>query len=212
MLNQNFTRVCAGYTGIALVTLFITSFAMVAAYTPGFDVIHDYISKLGATGQPFAIWWNLTGFVLVGLLFSVFGWAFGHTINNKMAGTCIVVAGCFFALGAIPADFSQANSTLSKAHFVSICFALAGWCFALSSIGRVSTISKSMRIGANAAGVLAIVPMAGIVTNQLSAPVAHRLVLMVVFGWILFAAWYTLHTPVAQQSPAPARTPNPDNN
>ena len=59
-----------------------------------------------------------------------------------------MVAGFGFALAAIPADFSDVESPLSKAHFVSICLALAGYCFGLARLAG-SRSSASERVTAS---------------------------------------------------------------
>ena len=94
----------------------------------------------------------------------------------------------WIALGAIPADFINPDTPLSKAHFVSICVSLAGWCFALARIGQKALGDKSIRLAANTAGLLAVVPMIATAAGLFAAPVAHRLVLVVVFGWVVFTA------------------------
>ena len=181
-------RSLTAYLGLVAAGLFIIAFFVAAMSSPNYAMLGDYISKLGARNQPFALWWNAIGFVAVGVLFSAFGWTLGRAINDRVAGGCLVVAGLGFALGAIPADFAAANAPLSKAHFVSICIALAGWCFALARMGQAGTLEKRIRMGANIAGVLAVLPMVGTVVNLFTAPVAHRLVLVVVFGWVIFVS------------------------
>ncbi|MEM8484627.1 MAG: DUF998 domain-containing protein [Bacteroidota bacterium] len=181
-------RLPTAYLGLAAAAVFIIAFFVIAMLTPDYALWYDYISKLGALGQPLAPWWNAIGFVVVGILFSAFGWTFGRTINDRIVGGCLVAAGLGFTLGAIPADFANADAPLSKAHFVSICIALAGWCFALARMGQTGPLEKSMRIGANIAGVLVVLPMVGTAANLFTAPVAHRLVLVVVFGWVIFVS------------------------
>ena len=145
----------------------------------------DYISLLGADGQPFAIWWNLLGFVSVGILFAIFGWAYSRVMNDTWVGVFLIISGLGFAMGAIPADFINPELPLSKAHFVSICFALAGWCLGLARIGHIQSGLRVARFSANLAGTFAVVPMIAMALGLISAPVAHRLVLIVVFGWVV---------------------------
>lgn len=191
--HERLMRPSTAYLGLAAAGVFIIAFFITAMLTPDYALWNDYISKLGARGQPFAPWWNVIGFVVVGILFSVFGWTLGRTINDRIAGSCLVVAGLGFTLGAIPADFADANAPLSKAHFVSICIALAGWCFALARMGQAGVLGKRIRMGANAAGVLAVLPMVGTAANLIAAPVTHRLVLAVVFGWVIFVSLRVLN-------------------
>ena len=111
------------YLGIACVVLFVLSFLVFSRLTPEFDMVHDYISLLGAKGRSLALWWNLIGFVCVGVVFSLFGWA---------------------------------------------------------------------------AGILAVLPMVGTALGLFTAPVSHRLILGIVFGWVVFAAVRFLSRPRVQ--------------
>lgn len=187
-------------TGLSSAGIFIAAFFLFSTLTPEFDLINDYISRLGARNQPLALWWNLSGFILVGVLFSVFGWNLGRLINDPLAGICLVLSGIGFSLAAMPADFAHALTPLSKAHFVSICMALAGWCLGLARMGRKGSVAPVVRSSANTAGVLAILPMAGAAIELITAPLAHRLVLIVVFGWVIFVSLRLLTSPNTSMS------------
>ena len=95
-----------------------------------------------------------------------------------------MVAGLGFALAAIPTDFADTQSTLSKAHFVSICFSLAGYCFGLARLtGTQSTDYE--RITASWVIVLAVLPVVCVSGDISAEPVAHRIMLAVVFTWVV---------------------------
>ena len=154
---------------------------------PDFDFFVDFISKLGAKGQPYASCWNVVGFGAVGLLLAAFGWLFGLCRNDRVLGACLMVAGLGFSLAAIPTDFADAQSTLSKAHFVSICLSLAGYCFGLARLtGSRSTGFE--RITANWVIALAILPIVGVSGGVSAEPVAHRIILTVVFTWVVLSS------------------------
>lgn len=185
-IRHIYTR--TAYLGIASVGLFVFAFLTFSILTPGFDMWNDYISLLGAQGQPFATLWNLVGFISVGVMFSAFGWAFGRAANDHWVGVCLTVSGIGFAMAAIPADFINSDTPLTKAHFVSICLALASWCIGLARMGHSGVGDNVVRMSANIAGTLAVLPMIGTAVDLLTAPVSHRLVLGVVFGWVIFAS------------------------
>ena len=84
---------------------------------PDFDFLGDFISKLGGRGQPNGGYWNAFGFLSVGLLLATFGWLFGLCKDDRILGACLLVSGIGFAFTAIPADFGDAESPFSKAHF-----------------------------------------------------------------------------------------------
>ncbi|MEM7454674.1 MAG: DUF998 domain-containing protein [Planctomycetota bacterium] len=181
-------RYAAGYLGLATVGVFVISFFVFAILTPDFDLVNDYISRLGAKGQPHAVWWNLTGFVAVGILFASFGWSYGRYIGDTVTSALLAIAGLGFAMGAIPTDLLNEASPLSRVHFASICVSLAAWCFVLARMGHVGSDDELVKRTANWTAALSIVPMVGLAAGVFAAPVSHRLVLCVVFGWILVAS------------------------
>jgi hypothetical protein len=121
---------------------------------------------------------------LVGLLLAAFGWLFGLCKNDYVLGACLMVAGFGFALAAIPTDFSDEQSPLSKAHYVSVCLALAGFCFGLARLtGRQSSVRE--RVTANWVISLSILPIVCVTGGVSAEPVAHRIILIVVFAWLV---------------------------
>jgi len=178
----------ASFLGLFSAGLFVTSFFAIALATPGYDLFKDYISLLGASGQPFALWWNLLGFVSVGFMFAAFGWAYSRVVNDIWVGVFLMISGIGFAMGAIPADFINPDLHLSKAHFVSICLALAGWCLGLARIDHIRPGPRIARISATLAGTFVVLTMIATALGLISAPIAHRLVLVAVFGWVIFTS------------------------
>lgn len=174
----------AGF-GLASVSIFAITFFLFAILNPDFDVASDYISKLGSKGQPYSHFWNVVGFGLVGIVLATFGWFFGMCAKDRVLGACLMVSGIGFAMAAIPADFADAHSPLTKAHYASICIALAGWCFGLARLSGSKSTDGFSQTTANYTVVLALLPMLGIGVGISAEPVSHRLVLVVVFGWIV---------------------------
>ncbi|MEM7475924.1 MAG: DUF998 domain-containing protein [Planctomycetota bacterium] len=177
---QILTAVC----GMLSVVVFSCSFVVFGFLHPDFNVFEDFISKLGGIGQPNALFWNVVGFGAVGLLLAVFGWLFGLCRNDRVLGACLMVAGLGFALAAIPTDFSAPQSPISAAHFISICIALAGYCLGMARLtGSKSTAYD--RIMANWVVALAILPIVCVSGGVSAEPVAHRIILIVVFTWVV---------------------------
>lgn len=177
-------RILTATFGLLAVTLFASSFVLFGLLNPNFDLLGDFISKLGSKGQPYSNWWNLVGFAAVGLLLAAFGWLYGLCRNDRVLGTCLMVAGLGFALAAIPTDSSDSQSPLSKAHFVSICFSLAGYCFGLARLTS-SKPTPLERIVANWVIALSILPIVCVSGGISTEPVAHRIILTVVFTWVV---------------------------
>ncbi|MEM0895641.1 MAG: DUF998 domain-containing protein, partial [Verrucomicrobiota bacterium] len=141
----------------------------------------------GSKGQPYATWWNLFGFITVGLLLAAFGWFFGLCKNDRILGACLMVAGLGFALAAFPTDFSDAHSPLSTAHYVSICLALAGYCFGLARLTGSRSTARDRKT-ANWVVVLSILPIMFVSGGVSAEPVAHRVILIVVFSWVVITS------------------------
>lgn len=175
--------------GLSAVVIFGITSVIIASLTPGFSFLEDYVSELGATSQPYAIWWNLIGFLLVGILLAAFGFAYGKMVNDRWVGTCLALFGVGFAATALPIDLGDSASSLSKAHVVAICLGLAGWMFGLARMAQIKTLEKSVRYAANIAAILVVLPMFGFVAGLWSMPVTHRLVFAVVFGWVAFVSF-----------------------
>ena len=177
-------RILTAACGLLSVLVFLCSFLLFGFLRPDFDAFGDFISKLGGKGQPYAFGWNVVGFGAVGLLLAAFGWLFGLCRNDRILGTCLMVAGLGFALAAIPTDFAEPQSPLSAAHFVSICLSLAGFCFGLARLtgSRSTDYDRTM---ANWVIALSILPIVFVSGGASAEPVAHRVILIVVFTWVV---------------------------
>ena len=172
-----------GLIGLSCVLLLVMAVLFFGLTNSEFSFIHDFISKLGAKGEPYAIWFNLIGFVAVGILLFTFGWLYGMLLNDKLLSVLLSLFGLGFALTAIPIDMEASDTPFSKAHVVAITLGLACWLFGLSRLGYNRQLKKGIRNRANFAAVLLVVSMLGFVLGFWSMPITHRLVFGIVFGW-----------------------------
>lgn len=172
-----------GSLGILSVLILIISLIVFGAANDEFSYLNDFISKLGAKGEPNALWFNLTGFVVVGLLFFSFGLLYGVLLNDKLLAILLSLFGIGFAFTAIPMDMQVSNSPVSKAHIVAICLGLAFWLFGLSRLGYNPLLEKRVRKRANITAFVLVISMVGFVLGLWSMPITHRLVFGIVFGW-----------------------------
>ncbi len=177
-------RILAALFGLLSVAIFAGAYFSIGLLAPDFDIAGDYISELGAQGRPYAGYWNLIGFGIVGCALALFGWFFGLCRDDRILGGCLAVAGIGFAFAAIPADFSEAHSPLSKAHYAAICFSLAGWCCGLARLACGRSTNDFAQTTANYSVALALLPMVCIGGGISAEPIAHRLVLVVAFTWV----------------------------
>lgn len=172
-----------GIIGMTAVVLLIIALALFGSLNSEFSFLNDFISKLGAKGEPNAIWFNLVGFILVGTLLFIFGLLYGIALKDKLLAVLLSLFGLGFALTAVPIDMASSEAAISKAHIAIVSFGLAFWLFGLSRMGYNTQLEKRVRNRANFAAVLLVSAMIGFVLGLWSMPVTHRLVFGIVFGW-----------------------------
>ena len=200
-----------GILGLLSVILFIVSLAFFGMLNPAFSFVEDFVSKLGAKGQPNANWWNLIGFGLVGLNLFGFGIFYGKVLKDKFAGLLLALFGIGFSFTAFPVDMVESNTPISKAHtahIVAICLALASWLFGLARISYNRLIKNRIRTRANITAILIVASMIGFTFELWSMPIAHRLVFIVVFGWTAITSVELLITKDKELKPAPKENLN----
>jgi hypothetical membrane protein len=177
-----------GILGISAVSIFIVVLLIFASINPEFNILNDYVSRLGAKGAPNAIWFNLFGFLLVGIILIGFGLTYGNFIKDKLVGILLAFFGLGFAFTSIPFEIGFSNSSISKAHTAAITLGLASWLFGLARISYNKSLDRSTRFRANIAAILLVSSMTGFVIGFWSMPITHRLVFGVVFVWTVFTA------------------------
>ena len=183
-MKENKTNKIAGLLGLSGVLIFSISLLALGYLNADFSFVNDFISKLGAKGEPNAIWWNLIGFVLVGITLTGFGILYGRILKDKLVGILLSLFGVGFAFTSIPIDMVESDTSISKAHIVAITLALASWLLGLAKISSNYLVEKYIRDRANIAAILVVFAMIGFVINLWSMPITHRFVFLVVFGWV----------------------------
>lgn len=173
----------SGILGLSSVTIFLTSLVLFGFMNSEFNFIQDFVSKLGARGEPNAIWWNFIGFGLVGIALFGFGVYYGRVLKDRLAGLMLAFFGIGFSFTAFPMDMAASTTPVSKAHIVAICLALAFWLFGLARMSQNTSNEKKIRARANFTAILVVAPMIGVAMGFLSMPITHRFVFLVVFGW-----------------------------
>jgi hypothetical membrane protein len=172
-----------GILGLLSILIFIATLLIFGFSNSDFSFVNDFVSKLGAKGEPNALWFNLFGFITVGLLLFVFGLTYGNLLNDKLLSILLSLFGLGFAFTAIPMDMQLSRTPVSKAHIVAICLGLAFWLFGLSRLGYNQQLKRKIRIRANLTAVILVLSMMGFVFGLWSMPITHRLVFGIVFGW-----------------------------
>ena len=180
---MNISEKSVGLLGLMSVVAIILVLLIFGLLNADFNFWEDYISTLGAKGEPNAFLFNLFGFVGVGFLLSIFGFFYGRLLNDRLLSILLSLFGLGFAFTALPVDLVVSDSPLSKAHIVAITLGLAFWFFGLSRLGYNSKLNKSIKKRANFTAVLLAAAMIGSAMGLWSMPVTHRIVFGIVFGW-----------------------------
>ena len=173
-----------GILGLLTILIFIATLLVFGLSNSDFSFLNDFVSKLGAKGEPNALWFNLFGFITVGILLFVFGVTYGNLLNDKLLSVLLSLWGLGFAFTAIPIDMELSTTPLSKAHIVSICLGLAFWLLGLSRLAYNQQLRKGIRDRANFTAIVLLLSIFGSALGLWSLPITHRLIFGIVFGWI----------------------------
>lgn len=182
-MNRIHHRIGA-YSGLAAIAIFAVAFMLGTVMVPTFDPLQDYISTLGTSDRGLGVAWSLIAFGLVGILMAAFGWLYGSVSEDRWISVFLALAGVGFAWASVPTDFSGPETTTSAVHFAAICISLGGWCLAMSRVSGLKHASESERKLANyiVAACIGVVVLQAV--EVLPEPLAHRLLVLVIFGWV----------------------------
>ena len=200
------TERTAGVAGVAAVVVFWTALFIFAAAYPGYSHSHKAISELGALGAPHALWWNLFGFIVPGVLLSMCGAGVAKAIEGSGRRTALywllVMSGVGFAgTGLIPAEMRDGSpfmrSPFTLGHVLMTFLSGIPWVIAaFLLIGRAKrnpAWHRSRRLIIILAGVC----VAGFIVNILAQAIpvlahrpglAQRISFGVYFTWFLVMA------------------------
>ena len=131
--------------GLSAVGLFAASFTLFSTLTEGFDPLNDVVSLLGARDQPLGLWWNIFGFMLVGVLIAGFGYRFGQAVKDRLTGVLLLLFGVTFMAIALPITSTGTNETQTAVHFVIVCLSMAFWCGALARLASLPAFTGRLK-------------------------------------------------------------------
>ena len=113
------------YCGILAPLIFALMLITFSLLTPGYSNLTNGVSELGTIGAPYALAWNILGFILVGLLIAAFAWGLRLDLRPgkgaQIVPLLVAISGLGFAgLGFFPAEAGYAPSTLTTLHFTMV--------------------------------------------------------------------------------------------
>jgi hypothetical protein len=116
--------------------------------------------------------------------YSGFGLVYGHVLQDRLLSVLLALFGAGFAAAGVPVELGDEGAPLSKAHVVAICLGLAAWLFGLARMAHLRSLGNAVHSSANLAATLLVLPIVGHGMQLWPMPVTHRLVFLVVFGWL----------------------------
>jgi hypothetical protein len=174
--------------GIGALLFFTLNVVIFGIINGNFNFLSDNISNLGAKGVPYALWFNIFAFAVVGVLLMYFGFLYGKLLNDILVSVLLALFGLAFAFFAVPVDLMETTSTFSKIHTAAVCFGLAFWLFALARIASKKRVRLYIKVRANITSVLIIFPIITAIFKIWSIAITVRLVFGIVFAWILLSS------------------------
>jgi hypothetical membrane protein len=125
---------------------------LLGSFRPSYSHVVNTISELGAVGTPYAIDWNILGFIIPGTLLGIVGAVIARTVMTQpstlraFATLLLVVSGLGVAgQGLMSADMvngvADITSTSTRAHF--ICSLISGAAWAIGALMLVGPMKRN---------------------------------------------------------------------
>ena len=192
----------AAWCGILAPIVFVLALIVFSLLTPNYSNLTNAISELGALGAPYALAWNVVGFILVGVLIVAYAWGLHMGIHPE-PGAIIVpllvgISGIgSIGLGIFPAEAGFRPSTQTTLHFVMVSvnylpFILVAFIFAFRLKG--DPYWKRWMLFSIVMGVLAIASF--FIPRTIPAGLSQRIGLGAYFMWVLVMGYALLRRPV----------------
>lgn len=171
--------------GLLAVFTFLISFSFFAFLSPDFNVIHDVVSTLGAHNEPYAVWWNVIGFGIVGVLLALFGLTYGRAMDDNVLAGCLTFFGVAFIGGSIPAYLGSLDIVQTKIHFVMITLSMAFWCFGLARLTSKPFVTRKVKMATYICLLFIGLAFITYLSEDASIAIFQRLFFGGIFLWII---------------------------
>ncbi len=189
-MNKKVFAIC----GVLAPVIFTASLAIFSLLTPGYSNLTNAVSELGIVSAPYALTWNLLGFVFVGLLIFAFSWDLLHSTGATILPILIGISGIgFIGLGLFPAEAGFAPSAHTTLHFAMVsinflAFLLASFIFAIEL--KANEDWKKWILFSVIMGVLGIASF--FIPKSIPGGISQRLGLGAYFAWLLVISLLSL--------------------
>ncbi len=103
--------------------LFLITYLIMSALRPEYSFLTKAVSELGSVDAPNKWMWNGLGYILPGLLISIYSFGLFRSVSkgqgNKLPLISFVLSGLFISLsGIFPGDFENRQSTTMLLHTI----------------------------------------------------------------------------------------------
>ncbi len=203
------TERMAGASGIAAFALFWAALFAFAASRTDYSHLHKAVSELGVLGAPHALAWNLTGFIVPGLLLALFGAGLAIAIDGRRRTLwwLLVLSGlCFAGTGVIPGEMHNGSpmmeSPLTVGHLLFANLAPLLWAIAAFLMIRRVRQNPTWKPFATLAAVYAFVGVGGFLLGIVASAaipylasmpgLVQRLCFAFYLGWSLIMSLHLL--------------------
>ena len=190
MNNKNYALI-----GWLSCSVFWCSYFLMSSIRPDYFHRNKAVSELGSVGAPNAIFWNIIGFILVGLLIALFSAGLHKSISasgkGRLASYLLIGSGLLWAFtGVFPGDFEDRDSLTMILHTVG---SLGGGLFFITAVFsyihamRASAYWSSSVLPSVSIAVLFI--LSGFLRSGTAPALGQKIGFLLFFIWISFMAF-----------------------
>lgn len=191
--------------GLDAVVNFALALFLFGALTPGYSQSANAVSELGTAVAPFALAFNLLGFVLPGLQIAALGAGLWMDFRRKglpvwLPGLVIVSGVAWALLGVFPAASGFHPSPATTIHNALMLVSLGVFVLAALAWPYVAVRDAAWRSFITPSMMLGLVTIASFaLPSRIPAGIGRRVGLACYFIWIAWAAMVLLRQAAAQQ-------------
>jgi hypothetical membrane protein len=118
MTNKHYS-----FIGFSAFILFLTTYLIMSNLRPEYSFLYKQISELGSLDAPNKSFWNVFGYIIPGLLLSVYSFGLYKNISNGQGGKLPLIGFVLSPLlmsfsGVFPADMDNRQSLTTLLHMV----------------------------------------------------------------------------------------------
>lgn len=205
MTNKHYSII-----GILAVVIFWSAYFIIANQRPEYSYLTKAISELGSVDVSNKWIWNISGYIVPGILIAIFGYGLYKSLatekSNRLALFGITLSGLFMTLsGIFPGDFEDRQSTTMLLHTIG---SFGSYLFFLVGAFTYPKLMKTSQYWKNAIKPTIIITLLTIVFGGWAfvfpniPALGQRIVFGFYFLWIIFVAYKLYRQPMEKKQTA----------